>query len=97
MITKYCAKFYIEKETLEIATRKDCPDVFNSYIEDILMEVMKLNGLPLELYKKDNLYKLEYMNPNDKNIYTKTLTEEEILEILKDKEIKCEITVEDAW
>lgn len=97
MITKYCAKFYIEKETLEIATKKDCPHVFNSYIEDILMEAMQLKGLPMEFYKKKNLYKLEYMNPDNKNIYTKTLTLEEILDILKDKEIKCELTVEDAW
>ena len=92
-MSSYAAEFYIDSKTLDWATEEECPSVFNAYVADILVDALGINGSAHVFCKcKDGGYNLSWVLDNGEE-YVKTFSEEELLNVLQDKIVDCELRV----
>lgn len=89
----YVADFYIDSKTLEWATEKDCPSLFNDYIASILVDALGING-SANIFCRCRLggYNLSWVLENGEE-YAKTFSEEELLNALKGKIVDYSLNI----
>ena len=92
-MSSYLADFYINSETLDWATKDECPPIFNMYVADILIMALGINGSAHVFCKcKDGGYNLSWVLGNGEE-YVKTFSENELLNVLQDKIVDGELRV----
>ena len=90
---RYVADFYIDSKTLDWVTREGCPQIFNEYVSDILVDALGINGSSNLFCKcKYRGYNLSWILDNGKE-YVKTFSEEELLGALRHKFVGCKLDV----
>lgn len=90
----YSAQNYIDSDTLDFVTRKDCPAILNNYIANILILSLGINGSPEVFCKCANGgYNLSWILENGEE-YIMTFSEEELLSSLEKKYVAQEIKIE---
>ena len=87
------ANAYITEETLEWATKPDCPALFNGYLASILLNVLHYEGAADKLWKVDDKYSLSWWGPEGDEYLSKVFTKEQILTLLKTKIITYSLDV----
>lgn len=92
-MSSYKADFYIDSNTLDWATRENCPSIFNEYIADILIDALGINGSANVFCKcKYGGYNLSWVLENG-NEYVQTFSEEELLNALNNKVVEYTMKV----
>lgn len=84
------------QKTLDWATTKECPAIFNDYLATILVDALGING-DANFFGKCQTggYNLSWILSNG-NEYAKTFSEEELLAALKNKVVNYDLRVRDA-
>lgn len=89
----YDASYYIDSRTLKWATDEKCPPVFNSYIADILIDTLGIDGSAYLFCRcKAGGYNLGWTLENG-NDYIQTFSNQELLNALKDKWVYVELSL----
>ena len=89
----YSADVFIDAKTLDWATQKECPEIFNDYVSGILVKALGMNGTSNVFCKSiSGGYNLSWILQNGEE-YIRTFSEEELLRALKNKTIKENIQV----
>lgn len=89
----YSIDYYIDSNTLDYATKEDCPRIFNEYIAEVLIRALGINGDAAIFCKCDfGGYNLSWVL-DDGEVYVKTFSEEELLRSLKDKTLEYKLEI----
>lgn len=93
---RFITETTITTETLDWVARRDCPQIIKSFIADIVVAALHINGVSNVFCKcKEGGYTLSWILNDNGEEYIETFSEKRILDALKDKFVNLEWSIDD--